>query len=232
MTDLDFGSGGDGLEPYTGGMRTAAALVLLWLGARAAWAHDPITTNLTWSKEIVRVVDRRCAACHRPQGPAFSLLTWADARPWAKAIRDEVLSRRMPPWDAVKGVGEFRDDASLSAPEMDLIVAWVEGGAPEGDPEYLPARPPSPVPPAGEEGAEVGTEFRGTVTLSAPRLLRGIRPTGASEVGALLPDGSVRRLLWVRRFRPEWNRTYRLRTPLRLPKGTRLVVSGAPVIFY
>ena len=66
------------------------------------------------------------------------LTTYADARPWAKAIRDEVLNRRMPPWDAVKGVGEFRDDPSLSQPEMDLFVNWVEGGAPEGDEIYLP----------------------------------------------------------------------------------------------
>src|SRR5215475_6649989 len=104
----------------------------------AARAHEPITTNLTWSKEISRVVYQHCAACHRPGGSAFSLLTYEDARPWAKAIRDEVLNRRMPPWDAVKGIGEFREDPSLSLPEMDLIVGWVEGGAPEGNPDFLP----------------------------------------------------------------------------------------------
>src|SRR5260370_42137389 len=89
----------------------------LLLAAVRAPAHDPITTNLTWSKEISRVVYQHCAACHRPGGSAFSLMTYEDARPWAKAIRDEVLNRRMPPWDAVKGVGEFRDDPSLSLPE-------------------------------------------------------------------------------------------------------------------
>src|SRR3954471_24469127 len=109
--------------------------------AAAAFAHDPITTNLTWSKEISRIVYQRCANCHRPQGRAMSLLTYEEARPWAKAIRDEVLNRRMPPWGAVKGVGEFRDDASLSQTEMDLLVNWVEGGAPEGDAIYLPPVP-------------------------------------------------------------------------------------------
>ena len=73
----------------------------------------------------------------------MSLLTYEEARPWAKAIRDEVLNRRMPPWDPVKGVGQFRDDPSLSQPEMDLLVSWVEGGAPEGNPIYLPAAAPS-----------------------------------------------------------------------------------------
>ena len=73
-------------------------------------AHDLITTPLTWSKEISRVVYQHCAGCHREAGSAFPLITYQDARPWAKAIRDEVLNRRMPPWDAVKGVGEFRGD--------------------------------------------------------------------------------------------------------------------------
>src|SRR5262245_8576752 len=112
-----------------------------FLLALPAAAHDPITTTLTWSREISRVVFAHCVACHRPEGRAFPLTTYEDARPWAKAIRDEVLNRRMPPWDAVKGVGTFRNDPSLSLPELDLIVRWVEGGAPEGKPDYLPAKP-------------------------------------------------------------------------------------------
>jgi hypothetical protein len=199
---------------------------LLVFAATAAFAHDPITTRLTWSKEISRVVYRRCVSCHRPEGSAFSLLTYQDARPWAKGIRDEVLSRRMPPWDAVKGVGEFRDDVSLSLPEMDLIVNWVEGGAPEGDPVYLPPKPRvDSTPPA----AGAGVAFRGTSTLNADRTLRGIRPSAAAEVTAVLAGGEVRRLLWVRNFRPEWNRIYWLRTPTRLRRGTSIVITGGPV---
>src|SRR5438477_12248140 len=122
----------------------ASSALLLTAVLAPLQAHDPITTNLTWSKEISRVVYEHCAQCHRDGGRAFSLMTYAAARPWAKAIRDEVLNRRMPPWDAVKGVGEFRDDPSLSLPEMDLIVNWVEGGAPEGNAIYLPSRPKLP----------------------------------------------------------------------------------------
>ena len=85
----------------------------------------------------------------------MSLLTYEQARPWAKAIRDEVLNRRMPPWDAVKGVGQFRDDLSLTQPEMDLLVSWVEGGAPEGNPIYLPrAAACSSRPPRSRQGRE------------------------------------------------------------------------------
>ena len=68
----------------------------------------------------------------------MSLTTYDEARPWAKAIRDEVAARRMPPWGAVAGIGDFAGDPSLSTPEIDLLIAWVEGGAPEGDPVYLP----------------------------------------------------------------------------------------------
>src|SRR5205085_5816018 len=129
-------------------------------------AHDPITTNLTWSKEISRVVYEHCAACHREDGRAFSLMTYEAARPWAKAIRDEVLNRRMPPWDAVKGVGEFRDDPSLSLPEMDLIVNWVEGGAPEGNPAYIPPQPKPDTPPV--EPPRQGIDLRQSMTLAVP----------------------------------------------------------------
>jgi hypothetical protein len=196
--------------------------------AAGAWAHDPITTKLTWSKEISRVVYQHCASCHRPQGRAMPLLTYEEARPWAKAIRDEVLNRRMPPWDAVKGVGEFRDDPSLSLPEMDLLVNWVEGGAPEGDPVYLPPVPRAPDPPP--EPAGRGREVRDRLTLTAAMTLRSIRPSGAVEVVASLPGGEVKRLLWIRDFHPDWNRAYVMRTPLRLPKGTELIIYGVPVL--
>jgi hypothetical protein len=193
----------------------------------AASAHDPITTNLTWSKEISRLVYQHCASCHRSGGRAMSLLTYEEARPWAKAIRDEVLNRRMPPWDAVKGVGQFRDDPSLSQVEMDLVVGWVEGGAPEGNPVYLP-----PAAHAGELAREVGGRgiaIRKSTVLTADMTLTGIRPEGAVEVSAILPDRRVEHLIWIPVFHEEWNRTYYLRTPLRLPKGTKIVVSGAGV---
>ena len=196
--------------------------------ASAAFAHDPITTNLTWSKEISRVVYQHCASCHRPQGRAMALLTYEEARPWAKAIRDEVLNRRMPPWGAVKGVGEFREDPSLSQTEMDLLVNWVEGGAPEGDPAYLPTVPP--IPETHAEPSAKGIEWTGTVTLSEPLTVAAITPSGATEVVVMLPDRSVKRLLWVRDFRAEWNRAFVLRNPVRLPKGTRAMVYGAKVL--
>src|SRR5579885_1113270 len=104
-------------------------------------AHDVISTKITWTREVSRLVYARCLVCHREGGRAFSLATYAAARPWAKAIRDEVLARRMPPWGAVRGFGDFAGDVSLSQEEMDTIAEWVEGGAPEGDPALLPKPP-------------------------------------------------------------------------------------------
>ena len=203
--------------------------IVLWAALPAA-AHDPITTNLTWSKEISRLVYQHCAQCHHEGGKAFSLMTYEEARPWAKAIRDEVLNRRMPPWDAVKGVGEFRDDMSLSAPEMDLVVSWVEGGAPEGDAVYLPSQPFFDSVPPPSAPPETGTALKQATTLTEPLTLAGLRPLGPVEVAALLPDQSVQRLLWVREFHAEWNRTYTFRQPVRLPKGTKVLVWGAGAI--
>jgi len=158
----------------------------------------------------------------------MSLLTYEEARPWAKAMRDEVANRRMPPWDAVKGVGQFRDDASLSPAQIELLVNWVEGGAPEGNPIYLPPIPP-PAPAVATAPAGKGISLRDSAVLAAPLKLTAVRPEGPVELSAILPAGTVHHLLWIPVFRPEWNRTYRLRTPLKLPKGTKIVLSGGSV---
>jgi hypothetical protein len=107
-----------------------------------ASAHEPITTKVRFNKEVVRIFERSCLSCHRPGGIAFfSLATYDEARPWAKAIKEEMLEKRMPVWHAVKGFGEFRNAPRLTQREMDLIVNWVEGGAPRGEENDYPKTP-------------------------------------------------------------------------------------------
>jgi hypothetical protein len=118
---------------------TVASFVSLAL--RPASAHEPITTKVRFNKEVIRVMQRSCLGCHHPGGIVMSLATYEEARPWAKAIKEELLEKRMPPWHAVKGYGEFRNAPSLTQREVDLIVNWVEGGAPKGDEKDLPAAP-------------------------------------------------------------------------------------------
>ena len=134
-------------EPEATNLQRPVALkVLLCLCAAAAFtlcvsAHEPITTKVRFNNELVRVFQRSCLGCHHPGGIAMSLVTYEEARPWAKAIKEEILEKRMPPWPAVKGYGEFRNAPVLTQHEIDLIVNWVEGGAPKGEDKDLPPGP-------------------------------------------------------------------------------------------
>ncbi len=142
-------------------------------------AHDVITTKVTFSREISRLIYQRCASCHHDGGAAFSLTTYEQARPWAKAIKEEVNERRMPPWGAVKGFGEFRDDQGLTQEQIELLDDWVEGGAPEGDPKLLPPLPHFDAKPAHAK-AGPQTVVDGKLTLKTPLKVAAIRPSGVS----------------------------------------------------
>lgn len=94
----------------------------------------------TFNKEVVRIFQKNCQTCHHPGDIApFSLMTYQEARPWAKAIREAVLVRKMPPWKPVPGCGDFRDARGMSQDEINTIVNWVDGGSAEGSPADLPA---------------------------------------------------------------------------------------------
>src|SRR5712671_246737 len=102
------------------------------LAASAAAATNP--PQVTFYKDVLPVLQKNCQNCHRPgEAAPFSLLTYKEARPWAAAMKEAVLSKKMPPWFADPHVGKFSNDRSLSKPEIDTLVAWVETGAKEGD---------------------------------------------------------------------------------------------------
>ncbi|MBM3726636.1 MAG: cytochrome c [Acidobacteria bacterium] len=206
------------------------------LAPPAVFAHEAITTKLTWTREISRVVFKHCAGCHHEGGRAFSLLTYEEARPWAKAIQEEVLERRMPPWGAVKGYGEFRNDRGLPGEEIALLSDWVEGGAPDGEPQYLPPKPKFKDEPrrGRRQAAMVLTD---SVRLAAPVVVDGLRADRLAKgdsmrIYAELPTGAVEPLVWLRGYDARFPTEYLLREPLRLPGGSRLVLerlSGGPV---
>lgn len=209
------------------------ALFLLLVSFGAVQAHDVITTKITFSKEISRIVYKRCATCHREGGSAFSLTTYDEARPWAKAIKEEVLERRMPPWEAVKGFGEFREDRGLTQEELETISAWVEGGAPEGEPKYLPSRPKlvdwqDPAAPKGSsemilaDGAKLGSAAKAVAIRT-----RNLKAGASVQIVAVRPDSSVEPLLWIYKYNPAFHRTYYYADSLALPAGTRIEMSPA-----
>jgi mono/diheme cytochrome c family protein len=204
--------------------------LLLGLFAPLAQAHDIITTPITYAREIYRIFQARCFACHRPGGPAFSLMTYSEARPWAEAIKEEVLGRTMPPWGAVKGFGDFRNDRALTPEQIEVIESWADGGVPEGEPADLPKKldPTEDWPTEHPHGGiAAGTDFK----LTRGLMLDGFLPTAipdktSFQVTAELPDGSVEPLIWIENYKTNYAHSFRLRSPLDLPVGT--VIRGIP----
>src|SRR5579871_6293814 len=105
-------------------------------GVAFASANHPITFN----KDVLPILQKHCQSCHRPgQVAPMPLLTYETARPWAKAIKIAVLSRKMPPWFADPRYGHFANDRRLGESDIRKIAAWVDAGAPEGDAKDKPA---------------------------------------------------------------------------------------------
>jgi hypothetical protein len=95
---------------------------------------------VTFNKDVLPILQKNCQACHRPGEIApMSFLTYKEVRPWAKAIKDAVLSRKMPPWFAETGYAHFANDRTLNDSAIKTLAAWADGGAPEGHEKDKPA---------------------------------------------------------------------------------------------
>ena len=94
--------------------------------------HVPITTKIVFNREIAQIFQKKCFQCHTDGNVAMALTTYKETRPWAVAIKEEILERKMPPWSAAGGYGHFTNDMSLTAREISLILSWTDGGAPSG----------------------------------------------------------------------------------------------------
>lgn len=115
----------------------AAAVVFAWVIPCLTFAAD---AKITFHRNVEPIVQARCQGCHRPgEAAPMSLLTYGDARPWAKAIKQAVMTGKMPPWSADTSVGHFRNDRHLSQAEIDTLVKWVDSGATEGNAKDAPA---------------------------------------------------------------------------------------------
>src|SRR3989475_5373499 len=122
-------------------MRNAKFLGALALIILIASPQFLSAQSITFTKDIAPILQEKCWACHRPDSMApMSLVTYEDVRPWAKAIRERVLTRQMPPWhiDKTVGIQKFKNDRSLSDAQIDTIVKWVDAGVPKGDSKDMP----------------------------------------------------------------------------------------------
>ena len=130
-------------------------LLVLAAGAMASSKAVDLPEQVTFSEHVAPVFFENCVTCHRADDVApMSLLSYAEARPWAKAIRKQVTEREMPPWDADPRYGRFANDISLSDREVALIERWVEQGAQEGDRAVMPNPPRLPVPGSWKMGRQ------------------------------------------------------------------------------
>jgi mono/diheme cytochrome c family protein len=124
--------------------RTGAVVALILASGFPSLAlAQPGEATVTFTREVAPIFFQHCVECHRPTMFApMSLLTYEDARPWARSIRQRVAARTMPPWGADPAHGVFRNDPRLSEGEVRTVLAWVDAGAPKGDDKDLP-RPPA-----------------------------------------------------------------------------------------
>jgi len=125
-------------------MTVAGMMGAALLAAAPAVAADAPSAAPTFTKDVAPIMMRSCVACHRPgQVAPFSVLTYEDARPWARSIKNRVSKREMPPWnlDPTVGIKEILDDPSLSEQEIQTIVKWVDAGAPKGNVADMPRAP-------------------------------------------------------------------------------------------
>ena len=113
--------------------RAAFGLIVMFSFLVSTSADDK-KKSVTFTKDVAPILFKNCAGCHRPDDIApMSLLSYKEARPWARSIKEKVLTRAMPPWSADPRYGEFSNDTSLSQSDIDTIVAWVDQGAKQGD---------------------------------------------------------------------------------------------------
>ncbi|HEX4947809.1 MAG TPA: thiol-disulfide isomerase [Blastocatellia bacterium] len=123
-------------------VRLVFALAGLAVLLLATAAYKPTAPKVTYTKDIAPILYKNCVECHRAGEIApMSLMTYQETRPWAKSIREQVVSRQMPPWSADPKVGQWANDPRLTQAEIDTIVAWAESGAPKGDDKDLPPAP-------------------------------------------------------------------------------------------
>ena len=153
----------------------------------AALAASNGRQAVTFHKDVEPILQKNCQGCHRPGEVApMSLLTYAEARPWAKAIKVAVSTQKMPPWFADPQYGHFANDRRLSQADLDTLAAWVDGGAVEGNPKDAP--------PALK--FQDGWNIKPDIVIEMPKPFH-LKATGTIDYQYVLVKGNFTEDLWV-----------------------------------
>ena len=223
----------------------AIALAGVVLTSVVVRSDDPVSSSVTFNREIVRIFQRKCLQCHGSGSVAMSLGTYRDARPWSRAIREELVEQRMPPWGAAPGYTAIANDAGLTAREMAMILTWVDGGLPKGEDRDLPRdagkhHAPAADPdrrlelpvqriPADEEYVQrrliVDTGTSEPSRVRRVEIVPGNRRVLRAAVVSMVAPGASERARWVGGWTP-WQNT--LEAPetsaFLMPAGARLMI--------
>jgi hypothetical protein len=141
----------------------------------------------TFNKDVLPILQRECQACHRPGEVApMSFLTYDSTRPWAKSIKQAVLSKKMPPWFADSQFGDFRNAPKLAPEDVQTLVAWADGGASEGNPQDKPAAVQWPN----------GWRTKPDVIISMPES-HNVAAKGSGEIKSFLVRNPFKEDTWV-----------------------------------
>src|ERR1700687_4757105 len=139
--DRPLSSGRTRLASFLGALVWSVGVVGVAASVSAQELLKAPAAAVTFTKDVAPILQRSCQVCHRPGSVApMSLLTYEEARPWARSIRQKVVARTMPTWTLERTVGiqKVKGDRSLSAGEIAIIAKWVDSGAPRGNPAHMP----------------------------------------------------------------------------------------------
>ena len=197
-------------------LRIIFAGCLVALGASGA--------SVTFNKEVLPILQRNCQGCHRPGEVApMSLLTYTEARPWAKAIKAAVVTQKMPPWFADPKVGHFSNERKLSTEEIATLASWADNGAPEGDAKDKPAALRFPE----------GWNLKPDMIVEMPNEFH-VPASGAIEYQYVLVKASFPEDVWVSaaEMRPGNSKVVHHGEVWVLPPGSKWMADATPGVFY
>ncbi len=189
------------------------------LASAAAFAAAP-----TFNRDVLPILQQNCQECHRPGEIApMSLLTYQDARPWAKAIKAAVVSQKMPPWFADPKVGHFTNDRRLSAAQIQTIAAWADNGAPEGEVKDKPA----------PRKFQTGWNIKPDMVIEMPNAFQ-LPATGTIDYQYMLVKGNITEDIWVKEaeMRPSNNAVLHHGKVWVRPPGSHWMENATPGVPY